>query len=156
MENGFDLFLVLMEPYGAPYFSSSCMISLTQVGFLFRDMSIVRRARGPSMSWSSDASISGEGATYTFLGGTSSSSTSSCRHFLYFLRVVSSSNVTSLLIYIWWNPEGFRDFRVSNKYSLLSRRVQLGYIFFWNENIYWTTKYLEMAHFNLIFYVHFF
>ena len=104
MENGFDLLLVLVEPSRAPYFSASCMIYLTQASFPFRDIFIVEGFWGSSISRSSDVSFSGEGAASTFLGGTSSSYTSSCQHFLDHLRVASSSNVTSLLISMWWNP----------------------------------------------------
>ena len=36
---------VLVEPSGAPYLSASCMIPLTQVGFLFQGISIVGGVR---------------------------------------------------------------------------------------------------------------
>ena len=51
-----------------------------------------------------------------------------------------------------WNVylEGFGDFTVSNKYSFLSRRIQLGSLLFRNMYIYWTTKYLEMAYFRFL------
>ena len=105
MENGFDFLLTLMEPYGAPYFFASCMISLTQACFLFQEISIVGGSWGSIMSWSYGATISGVFLAYVCLGGTSSSCTSSSWHLLDFLRVASSSKVTSLLISIWWNPE---------------------------------------------------
>ena len=94
-----------MEPSGAPYLSVFCMISLTQARFLFQDISIVGGSWGSSMSWYFDDTISRDGSTSVLLGGKSSSCTSSSWHLLDFLRVVSSSNVTSLLISIWWNTE---------------------------------------------------
>ena len=52
-----------------------------------------------------------------------------------------------------WNVyiEGFGDFIVSNKYSLLSRRIQLGSLLFRNMYIYRTTKYFEMASLHVSF-----
>ena len=94
-----------MEPSGAPYISASCMISFTRAGFLFQYISIVWGSWGSSMSWSFDATISGFGLASVLLGGTSFSCTSSSWHLLDFLRAVPSSNVTSLLISIWWNPK---------------------------------------------------
>ena len=62
-----------MDPSGAPCFSSYCIISLTQVGFLFHDLFIVGGYLGYSISWSSNVSSLGEGAASIFLGGAYSS-----------------------------------------------------------------------------------
>ena len=53
-------------------------------------------------------------------------------------------------------PERFGDFIVSYKYCLLTRRIQFGSLLFRNIHIYWTTKYLEMAHFRFLSYIHLF
>jgi hypothetical protein len=49
------------------------------------------------------------------------------------------------------NFEGLRDLIVSNKYSLLSSRVQLGSLFIPNVYKHWKTKYLEIDYFWLLF-----
>jgi hypothetical protein len=52
---------------------------------------------------------------------------------------------------IWYiNPKGLGDLTVSQKYSLLSRRVQLVSLFSWNMYKYWATKYFEMAYLCLL------
>ena len=59
---------------------------------------------------------------------------------------------TNLNVMESWNvySKGFGDFTVSNKTSLVSGRVQLGSLFFWNVNIDWTTKYFDMAYLRLL------
>jgi hypothetical protein len=52
--------------------------------------------------------------------------------------------------------EGIGDLTVSKKYSLLSLRVQLGSLLFWNMYKYKTTKYFEMAYLCLLFREHLF
>jgi hypothetical protein len=51
----------------------------------------------------------------------------------------------------WYiNSEGLGDLTVSNKYSLLSSRVNLGSLLFRNVYKYWIAKYFEMAYFWLL------
>ena len=65
---------------------------------------------------------------------------------------------TNLHVMESWNvySEGFGEFTVSNKYSLLSGIIQLGSLLFWYVNIYWAIKYLELAQFRILFCEHFF
>jgi hypothetical protein len=56
----------------------------------------------------------------------------------------------------WYvNSEGLKDLTISNKYSLLSLRVQLSCPFFQNVYKHWSAKYLEMAYIWLLSKEHF-
>ena len=60
-----------------------------------------------------------------------------------------SSNVSAnlhMVVAQYINYEGFGHHTISNKYSFLSRTIQLGSFLFWYMNKHWTTKYLQITY----------